>query len=148
LPLYLRAITVGGYTMTISITRDQSTPMRHVVRVGDHVVTVDSPVADGGEGAGLSPHDLYDAALGACKALTMLYFANRQGMKVEDIRVQVKRDDSRERQGTYHLDTTIEVTGALSEEQRAQLLRVAGKCPVHKLMTAVTTEITTEWAND
>jgi putative redox protein len=132
--------------MTISVRRDQTTPMRHVVQVGEHTVTVDSPVADGGEGAGFTPHDLYDAALGACKALTMLFYANRHGIQLQDIRVQVQRDDSRERQGTYRLDTTIEVTGALTEQQRGQLLRVAGKCPVHKLMTEVTTEITTAWA--
>ncbi|MEY4575300.1 MAG: hypothetical protein RL701_3 [Pseudomonadota bacterium] len=132
--------------MTIFVIRDKSTPMRHTVRVGDHVITVDSPAADGGEGAGLSPHDLYDAALGACKALTVLYFANRHHMQVDDIRVQVDRDDSQERQGTYRLDTQIEITGPLSEEQRASLLRVAGKCPVHKLMTEVKTEITTAWA--
>ena len=120
--------------------------MRHVVRVGELVITVDAPAADGGEGAGFSPHDLYDAALGACKALTMLYYANRRGMQLDDIRVEVARDGSAERQGTYRLATTIDVSAPLDEGQRAQLLRVAGKCPVHKLMTEVTTEITTEWA--
>jgi putative redox protein len=120
--------------------------MRHVVRVGDFVLTVDAPAADGGEGAGFSPHDLYDAALGACKALTMLYYADRHGMQLDDIRVEVTRDDSQERQGTYRLDAKIDVSAPLDEKQRAALLRVAGKCPVHKLMTEVKTEITTEWA--
>jgi putative redox protein len=131
--------------MTITVTRDKSTPMRHIVRIGDHVITVDSPAADGGEGAGPNPHDLYDSALGACKALTVLFFAKNHGMEVDDIRVEVTRDASHERQGTYKLDTTLELTGALSEEQRASLLRIAGKCPVHKLMTEVKTEITTKW---
>lgn len=132
--------------MTVQVTRDKSTPMRHVVRVGEYTITVDAPAADGGEGAGFAPHDLYDAALGACKALTVLYYANRRGMPVEDIRVDVARDDREERQGSYRLATKLEVTGPLDEAQRAQLLRVAGKCPVHKLMTEVKTEITTEWA--
>ncbi|MES2098829.1 MAG: OsmC family peroxiredoxin, partial [Pseudomonadota bacterium] len=35
----------------------------------------------------------------------------------------------------------------LSDAQRDELMRVAGKCPVHKLMTAVTTEIETVWAS-
>jgi len=132
--------------MSISIIRDQSTPMRHTVHVGEHTVTVDLAAADGGEGAGLTPHDLYDAALGACKALTMLFYAKRHDIQVEDIRVHIARDDSQERKGTYRLDASIEVTGPLSDEQRAVLLRVAGKCPVHKLMTDVKTEITTAWA--
>jgi putative redox protein len=67
-------------------------------------------------------------------------------MQLDDIRVEITRDDSRERQGTYKLAAKIDVSAPLDDAQRAQLLRVAGKCPVHKLMTEVTTEITTEWA--
>jgi putative redox protein len=38
------------------------------------------------------------------------------------------------------------VSGNLTADQREDLLRVAHKCPVHKLMTEVTTEITTSLA--
>jgi len=43
----------------------------------------------------------------------------------------------------YRLAATLHLTGELTEAQRQELLTVAGKCPIHKLMTAVTTEITT-----
>ena len=43
-------------------------------------------------------------------------------------------------------DATLHLSGELTEEQRQQLLTVAGKCPIHKLMTAVTTEVTTTLA--
>ncbi|HJS04856.1 MAG TPA: OsmC family protein, partial [Variovorax sp.] len=66
-----------------------------------------------------------------------------KGIPVEEIEVAVNRDDSQERQGLYKLDTTLHVTGALSEEQKAALLRVAGKCPLHRLMAEVKTEIET-----
>jgi len=132
--------------MTISVIRDRSTPARHVVHVGEHSFTVDLPAGQGGESAGLSPHDLYDAALAACKALTVLFYANNRGIPVEDIHVSVDRDDRDERHGTYRLSTSLEVTGQLDEAQRAALLRVAGKCPIHKLMTEIKTEVTTAWA--
>src|SRR4030095_13081479 len=98
--------------------------------------------------AGPTPHDLYDSALAACKALTVLVYAQRKGMPVEDIEVVVDRDASQERKGLYRLDSTLRVTGALSDEQRAELLRVAGRCPLHRLMTEVKTEIETRlvWA--
>jgi putative redox protein len=64
-------------------------------------------------------------------------------MPIEEIEVAVDRDDSEERHGVYRLDSTLRVTGDLSEAQRAELLRVAGKCPVHRLMTEVKTEIET-----
>jgi putative redox protein len=129
--------------MTISVLRDRTGKMRHQVHVGDHVFAVDSPVDEGGEASGPTPHDVYDAALGACKALTVLFYANRKGYPVENIRVTVDRDDSEERKGTYRLATTLHVDGPLNEDQRKELLRVAGKCPVHKLMTEVKTEVTT-----
>lgn len=129
--------------MTIRIIRDRAAPMRHDVHAGRHVFSTDVPESEGGEGAGASPHDLYDAALGACKALTVLWYANRKNIPLEDIRVEVDRDASQERQGVYRLKVSLELVGPLSAEQRADLLRAAGKCPVHKLMTEATTEIET-----
>jgi putative redox protein len=132
--------------MQISVTRDRTGKMRHIVKVRQHMLAVDEGPANGGEDSGPTPHDLYDAALAACKALTVLWYANRKQLPVEDIEVTVDRDDSEERNGTYRLITTLAVTGALTEPQRQELLNVAGKCPVHKLMTQVTTEVRTELA--
>jgi putative redox protein len=132
--------------MQISVTRDRTGKMRHIVQVRQHAFAVDEGAENGGEDSGPTPHDLYDAALAACKALTVLWYANRKQIPVEDIRVTVERDDTEERSGTYRLLATLAVTGALTEAQRQELLNVAGKCPVHKLMTQVTTEVRTELA--
>ena len=132
--------------MSIVVTRDTTRKMRHVVTIGAHSFAVDEPESNGGEDTGPTPHDIYDSALGACKALTTLWYARRKQIPVDDIRVVVERDDSQERQGTYRLAVTMELGGALSEDQRQELLRVAAKCPVHRLMTQVTTEISTELA--
>jgi len=129
--------------MTISIVRDKTGAMRHHVHIRDHVIAVDEPAANGGEDSGPDPHDLYDAALGACKALTVLWYARRKGIPLEDVQVEVVRDDSQERAGTYRLDAKLKLGGNLGDAQRQELLNVAGKCPIHKLMTAATTEIST-----
>ena len=111
-----------------------------------HAFAIDEPAANGGEDLGPTPHDLYDSALGACKAMTVLWYANRKQIPLEDIGVTVERDDSQERQGTYRLRVKLTLGGSLSDAQRQELLAVAEKCPVHKLMTKVTTEVTTELA--
>lgn len=129
--------------MTITVVRDQSQPMRHDIQIRNHSIPVDGSVDEGGHDDGPSPHDLYDAALGACKALTIMWYANRKAIPVADVRVSVERDASEERKGVYRLATTLHLGGALSQEQRQELLTVAQKCPVHKLMSTVTTEITT-----
>ena len=132
--------------MTITVVRDTAQKMKHTVHVRQHTFTVDEPEGNGGEDLGVTPHDLYDSALGACKALTTLWYARRKQYPVEDIRVTVERDDSGERQGVYRLNVTLAVTGALTDAQRQELLTVADKCPVHKLMTRATTEVVTALA--
>jgi len=130
--------------MQISVIRDRTGKMRHLVHIRQHVVAADESEAQGGEDSGPSPHDLFDASLGACKALTVLWYANRKHIPVEDIRVDVERGDADERTGVYRLRATLAFTGVLSDAQRQELLAVAGKCPVHKLMTQTTVEISTE----
>lgn len=129
--------------MSLRITRDPSGPLRHTLHLNGLSIPVDGTPAEGGEASGPSPHDLYDAALGACKALTVMWYANKRQIPVQDVSVEVTRDDSEERAGTYRLRADLSVSGPLSEAQRAELLRVAEKCPVHKLMTQVQTVVET-----
>lgn len=130
--------------MTITINRDRAAKMKHVVHVREHRIPTDALPSNGGEDAGPDPHDIYDSALGSCKALTVLWYANRKGIPVEDIEVTVERDSDPSHAGVYRLRTALRVTGKLTDAQRRELLSVAQKCPIHKLMTQVTTEIETE----
>jgi putative redox protein len=132
--------------MTIRVVRDQTARMRHHVHIGRHEIAVDESPEMGGEDSGPSAHDLYDAALGACKALTVLWYANRKHIPVQGIEVRVTRDSTDERAGIYRLSTELALTGDLTDANRDDLLRVAQKCPVHKLMTEVKTEIQTSLA--
>ena len=117
--------------------------MRHEIHIGRNSLATDLSVEQGGEASGPSPHDLYDAALGACTALTVLRYAQHKDIPVQGIEVSVERDASQERAGIYRLSVALSLTGELSVPQREELLRVAQKCPIHKLMTEVTTEIST-----
>lgn len=132
--------------MTISVTRDRTGKMRHIVEVRGHRVTIDELPGVGGEDTGPTPHDLYDAALGACKAITMVWYANRKQIPLEHVAVAVERDDVDERSGKYRLRTTLTLGGALSDAQREELRNVAAKCPVHRLMTQAVTDVATDLA--
>ena len=130
--------------MTIELHRSNPGATAQTIRIGNYTLTADMTLEEGGADEGPSPHDLYDAALGACKALTMLWYANKKGIPVEDVRTSVVRDSSAERNGVYKLATTLQVGGQLSDAQLAELETIVGKCPIHKLMTTVTTEITSK----
>lgn len=129
--------------MTVHIQRKPSALLTQSVHIRSHQLEADVSVAEGGGDEGPSPHDLYDAALGACKALTVMWFAKKKGIAVDDIHTDVVSDSSQERNGVYKLSTRLVISGSFSDAELAQLAAVAEKCPVHKLMTSVTTEITT-----
>lgn len=125
----------------ITVERIAPDATAQLITMRSHEIVADVDAAAGGIDAGPSPHDLYDAALGACTALTVVWYAQRNAIQVEDVRASISRDATAERQGMYRLSVRLAVTGPLDSAQRARLLDVAAKCPVHKLMTEVTTEI-------
>jgi putative redox protein len=127
--------------MTITITRDRTALMRHEIHIGPHTLSADMSAADGGEGLGPNPHDLYDAALGACEALTMIWYANRKRIPIENVSISIERDKAAENEGIYRLYSRIRIDGDLTDAQRHELLSVAAKCPISKLMTSVQTVI-------
>ncbi|MEO4046653.1 OsmC family protein [Pseudomonas sp. CAU 1711] len=117
--------------------------LRHRIEIGEHRLYADAPAELGGADSAAEPHDLFDAALGACKALTLMLYARQRGLPLDGLEVRVARDDSQERQGLYRLEVALQLHGALDEAQRQQLLRVADKCPVHKLMTGTEVQVQT-----
>ena len=129
--------------MTITVNTESSEGFRHSVQIDEHELFADVPVSAGGEGSAPEPHDYFDAALGACKALTLKLFAQKKGIPLTGVTVEVKHDNSQEPKGKYALHVKLTLKGVLTDAQRDELHRVADRCPIHKLMTAVTTEITT-----
>lgn len=92
----------------------------------------DVPVAQGGAGDGPDPHDLLDSALVACTILTLQIYAKRKSYPLAGVRVDVTHD---EQPGLYQMQRTVHLEGDLSPEARADLMRVANKCPIHKVLS-------------
>jgi len=121
--------------------------LRNEVRYGDgHSFITDEPIAAGGEDAGPDPYTLLLAALGSCISMTVMLYARRKQWPVERVsvrlrqgRVHVKdcKECSEDQEGYIHrIERSVTVTGQLSDEQRARLLEIAHKCPVHRTLTS------------
>ncbi len=112
--------------MDIKVTRDMTGKMRHIVHVRQHAFAVDESEALGGEDSGPTPHDLYDAALGACKALTVLWYAKRKQIPVEDIEVfyrarrlgRAQRHLPAPRDARNHRSTDLRAAAGIAQRRR------------------------------
>jgi len=98
--------------------------------------------SSGGAGQDPDPHDLLDSALVACTILTLQIYAKRKQYPLESVEVSLTHDESG---GVYRMNRKVTVSGALDEQQRTDLLRVANACPIHKALHSKF-EITTELA--
>lgn len=114
-----------------------------IITVRGHTFRADVGTALGSTDSAPGPHDLFDAALAACKTLTAVWYARRQGWPLERVEAHVESDDSEERKGRYVMNVRLQFHGPLTQEQRDRLYAAAGKCPVHKLMTDVEVIINT-----
>ncbi len=106
---------------------------RHDVVAGDHALVVDEPADKGGADAGPSPQNLLNAALASCTAVTMEMYAERKGWDLDGLSVAVIADGELSK-GTRTYEVVIELPEGLDADQRERLLKIAGKCPVHKAL--------------
>ncbi len=99
-------------------------------RVGDAAFLIDEPVAVGGLGGGPNPYNLLASALGACTTMTIRLYADRKGWPLNKVRAAVRHSrDGLNARDNFALDITLE--GALDDVQRARLMEIAERCPVH-----------------
>ena len=105
------------------------------VIVGEHRLRADEPVSVGGADAGPAPLDFVMAGLGACTSMTLRMYAERKGIPLTRISVSLGHDmvviDGVKRDRILR---KITLDGDLSGDQRARLLEIANKCPVHRAL--------------
>lgn len=129
--------------MTITVSQHTPGQLRQTIQINSHQINADLTQASGGTDTGPDPHDLFDAAVATCKAMTLQLFAKRKNIPLQEVKVKISRDDSAENKGLYQLHVSLDLIGDLTTEQREQLLTIADKCPIHKLMTQAEVQVHT-----
>ena len=121
--------------------------LQNEVRYGDgRTLVTDEPAGAGGDDAGPDPYTLLLAALGSCISMTVTMYARRKGWPLERVVVRLRQQrihakDCAECEQTtegfvHRIERAVTVEGGLSDEQRARLLEIAHKCPVHKTLVS------------
>ena len=130
-----------------------SNGFRSEVRAGPHRWVADEPVRLGGSDAGPTPYDQLLAGLGTCTSMTLRMYADRKKLPLREIRVtlrheRVHQQDSEDCEaGTARIDVlhrAIALDGDLTPEQRARLMEIADRCPVHRTLEGPLEVRTTE----
>ncbi|UYO41326.1 alpha/beta fold hydrolase [Rhodopseudomonas palustris] len=121
------------------------------ISVGPHRLLADEPASVGGRDSGPGPYDLLLSALGACTAMTMRLYAERKALPLDRVTVtlshaKIHAEDCAECETKVGLLDRIErvigIEGDLPAEQRAKLIEIADKCPVHRTLTSEVSIIT------
>lgn len=127
--------------VTVSETREGR--FTQSVAIGPHRLIADEPVGMGGTDAGPSPYDLLLAGLGACTSMTLRMYAEQKNWPLARVTVDLKHDkvhatdcaECETKEGRIdRIEREIEIEGTLDDAQRARLLEIANKCPVHRTL--------------
>ncbi len=117
---------------TVHTTKATAGAVAVQLAIGSHSLIADTSSESGGDDLGADPHELLDAALASCTALTLQLYARRKGMKLANIEVAVDHEES---DGVYRMRREVRLVGELSGDERARLLEIANRCPVHRTLS-------------
>jgi uncharacterized OsmC-like protein len=140
----LAGVPVGGEGEVV--VRGRAQGFAQEIIAGRHRFFADEPESvPGGTATGPTPYDLLLAGLGACTSMTLGMYARRKGWPLEGVRVRLRHSRAYATDCATctdkdakisRIEREIELAGPLDEGQRARLLEIADRCPVHRTLTA------------
>jgi len=138
---------------TVVVRETRRGKFQQEVSVGRHRFLADEPESVGGMDSGPGPYDLVLAGLGACTSMTLRLYADRKQLPLQQTVVRLKHNKihaadcahCETKEGMVdHIERTIALDGDLDAEQRARLMEIADKCPVHRTLESEIDIRTTE----
>lgn len=138
---------------SVVIVQGRADSLKQTIEVGPHRFISDEPVALGGGDEGPDPYELLLAALGSCTSMTLALYARRKQWPLEGVTVRLRHAkihasdcaDCDTKEGKIdRIEREINLSGPLTAEQRAALLAIADRCPVHRTLTSeirITTQL-------
>ena len=145
--------SVEAGQVTVSALNDRYV---QCIQTDNHQFTADEPAHLGGGDEGPDPYELLLAALGACTSMTLRMYADRKSWPLDHVSVTLDhrrehgqdcKDCDKDPQKIEIIRRRIRIDGELDEAQRARLLQIADRCPVHRTLTG-SLEIETEAQHD
>jgi uncharacterized OsmC-like protein/alpha/beta superfamily hydrolase len=136
-------ITTTATPRVVTVSETHEGKFTQTISVGPHRARADEPAAAGGDDSGFTPYDFLLAGLGACTSMTLRLYANQKNWPLEHVSVRLRHDkihaqdcaDCETREGRIdRIEREVDISGDLDDAQRARLLEIADKCPVHRTL--------------
>ena len=112
---------------------------------GSHRFVSDEPARAGGTDSGPTPYDLLLASLGSCTSMTLVMYARRKQWPLQQVTIRLRHSrvhaadcaacETHDARLTV-IEREIALEGALDADQRARLLAIANRCPVHLTLSS------------
>lgn len=124
-----------------SVSMICNTGYKTEIKSRNHTIISDEPIESNGTDTGMNPYELLLSAIGACKAITMRMYAQRKGLPLEDISIDLSHtkipaeecSDCETKTGKIDkIDIRVNIKGDLTEEQKARILEIGERCPVQR----------------
>jgi putative redox protein len=139
--------TISETHQSVTVAEIGQGRFQNTVTAGRHRLFADEPVSVGGDDLGPGPYDYLSIALAACKSMTLRMYAQRKGLDLGRISVEVSHGkvpvehcaDCGEavegRSGRIdRFECVVSVAGGMAPEVREKIVEIAGKCPVHRTL--------------
>ena len=128
---------------TVRVSETGESRFTQSIVSGRHRLPADEPVSIGGDDRGPSPYELLLASLGSCISMTLRMYADRKEWPLERTTVDLRHakihardcEDCETEDGYVDLiDIEVRFDGPLDATQRARLVEIAERCPVHRTL--------------
>jgi len=130
---------------TVVVTGAGEGTFPQLISAHGHALRADEPVEVGGTDSGPGPYDFLLAGLGACTAMTVQMYAERKKWPLTNAHVTLRhaKVHAEDCAGCEtkpakldRIERLIRLDGPLDAEQKARLMEIADKCPVHRTLTS------------
>lgn len=128
---------------TVRVTETGAGKFQVRVEAGGAVLLADEPESVGGLGSGPNPYELVAAGLGACTAMTLRLYAAHKGAPLTRVGVEVRHAKRKGETPADLFERTLTLEGELDDDQRARMLEIADRCPVHRTLEGGAAIVTT-----
>ena len=109
---------------------------RYDITSGKHRVVTDQPVEEGGQGAGMSPVELFVGSVASCVGYFVGRFCTRHDIPREGLTVEAEWTMAEGPHRVGQITLVIHLPHRLTPEQKEKLLKVAHGCTVHQSIAA------------